>query len=71
MAELTTPAETTATSCCAPETQATCCEPSAKAECCNPNHGKGAATRRCDAPRRCARTGARALAVLPAAVHSS
>ena len=41
MAELTTPAETTATSCCAPETQATCCEPSAKAECCNPNHGKG------------------------------
>jgi hypothetical protein len=39
MAELKTPAETTATSCCAPETQAVCCEPSAKAECCHPSHG--------------------------------
>ncbi len=27
MAELTTPAETTTNSCCAPEAQATCCEP--------------------------------------------
>jgi hypothetical protein len=35
MAELSTPADTTANSCCAPEQQATCCEPSAKAECCD------------------------------------
>lgn len=41
MAELKTPAETTATSCCAPETQAMCCEPSAKAECCHPSHADG------------------------------
>lgn len=41
MAELTTAAETTANSCCAPEQQATCCEPSAKAECCDPSHGEG------------------------------
>ncbi|HEY3971332.1 MAG TPA: methyltransferase domain-containing protein [Solirubrobacteraceae bacterium] len=41
MAELTTPADTTATSCCAPEAQPTCCEPSVKAECCNPSHGEG------------------------------
>jgi arsenite methyltransferase len=41
MAELTTPADTTTTSCCAPEAQATCCEPSAKAECCDPSHGDG------------------------------
>lgn len=41
MAELTTPAETTANSCCAPEAQATCCEPSAKAECCDSSHGEG------------------------------
>jgi hypothetical protein len=41
MAELTSTAETTANSCCAPETQATCCELSAKAECCDPSHGEG------------------------------
>jgi arsenite methyltransferase len=41
MAELTTPANTTANSCCAPEAQATCCEPSAKAECCGPTHREG------------------------------
>jgi arsenite methyltransferase len=41
MAELTTPAETTTNSCCAPEAQATCCEPSAKAECCDSSHGEG------------------------------
>ena len=41
MAELTTSAETTANSCCAPEAQATCCEPSAKVECCGPSHGEG------------------------------
>ncbi len=41
MAELTTPADATAKSCCTPETQATCCEPSAKAECCDPSHGEG------------------------------
>jgi arsenite methyltransferase len=41
MAELTTPAETATSSCCAPETQASCCEPSAKAACCDPNHGDG------------------------------
>ena len=41
MAELTTPAETTPSSCCAPEAQATCCEPSAKVECCDPSHGEG------------------------------
>jgi hypothetical protein len=41
MAELRTPAETTATSCCAPEAQVTCCEPSAKAECCDPSHRDG------------------------------
>jgi arsenite methyltransferase len=41
MAELTTTADTTANSCCAPEAQATCCEPSAKAECCDPSHGEG------------------------------
>jgi hypothetical protein len=40
MAELTTTAEPTASSCCAPEAQATCCEPSAKAECCGPSHGE-------------------------------
>ena len=43
MAELTTPAATTANSCCAPEAQATCCEPSAKAECCDPSHARDAA----------------------------
>jgi arsenite methyltransferase len=41
MAELTTAAETTASSCCAPDAQSTCCEPSAKAECCGPSHGEG------------------------------
>ncbi len=41
MAELTTPADTTASSCCTPEAQATCCEPSAKADCCDPIHGEG------------------------------
>jgi hypothetical protein len=41
MAELTTPADTTATSCCVPEAQAKCCEPNAKAECCDPRHGEG------------------------------
>ncbi len=41
MAELTTPADTTTSSCCAPEAQATCCEPSAKGECCGPSHGDG------------------------------
>jgi len=41
MAELTTAADTTTNSCCAPEAQATCCEPSAKAECCDPSHGEG------------------------------
>lgn len=40
MAELTTTAETTTNSCCAPEAQATCCEPSAKAECCDPSHSE-------------------------------
>ncbi len=35
MAELTTTADTTANSCCAPEAQATCCQSSAKAECCD------------------------------------
>ena len=40
MAELTTAAETTVNSCCAPEAQAACCEPSAKAECCDPSHGE-------------------------------
>jgi len=44
MAELTTPAETTAISCCSTEAQATCCEPSAKADCCGHNEGCG-----CDA----------------------
>jgi hypothetical protein len=39
MAELTTPADTTANSCCSTEAQATCCEPSAKAACCDPSHG--------------------------------
>jgi arsenite methyltransferase len=38
MAGLTTRAQMTTNSCCAPEAQATCCEPSAKAECCDPNH---------------------------------
>jgi hypothetical protein len=41
MAELTTPAETSTNSCCAPEAQATCCEPSAKTDCCGPSHSKG------------------------------
>jgi arsenite methyltransferase len=43
MAELTTPAETTANSCCSTEAQATCCEPGAKVECCDPDpsHGDG------------------------------
>ena len=41
MAELTTPAEATASSCCAPEAQATCCEPSEKEECCAASHGDG------------------------------
>jgi hypothetical protein len=41
MAELTTTAETTASSCCAPEQQDTCCEPNAKADCCDPSHGEG------------------------------
>jgi hypothetical protein len=41
MAELTTPAETTASSCCAPEARATCCDPSAEAECCDPSRGEG------------------------------
>ena len=41
MAELSTTAETTANSCCAPEAQAACCKPSAKAECCDPSHGEG------------------------------
>jgi len=41
MAELTTAAETTASSCCTPDAQSTCCEPSAKAECCGPSHGEG------------------------------
>jgi arsenite methyltransferase len=41
MAELTTPADTTTSSCCAPAAQATCCEPSAKGECCDPSHGDG------------------------------
>jgi arsenite methyltransferase len=41
MAELTTTAETTTNSCCAPEAQAMCCEPSAKADCCDPGHGEG------------------------------
>jgi arsenite methyltransferase len=40
MAELTTAAEATANSCCAPKAQATCCDPSAKAECCDPSHGE-------------------------------
>ncbi len=40
MVELTTPAETTASACCAPEAQARCCEPSAKAECCDPSYGE-------------------------------
>jgi hypothetical protein len=43
MAELTTPAEMTTNSCCAPEAQATCCEPSAKAECCGREEGCGCA----------------------------
>ena len=41
MAELSTPAETTTSPCCAPEAQASCCEPSAKAECCDTSHGDG------------------------------
>jgi hypothetical protein len=41
MAELIATAETTATSCCAPEQQATCCEPSAKSDCCDPSDGEG------------------------------
>ncbi len=41
MAELTSTAETTANSCCAPAAQATCCESSTKAECCDPSHGEG------------------------------
>ncbi|MGD0197383.1 MAG: arsenite methyltransferase [Solirubrobacteraceae bacterium] len=41
MAELSTPVETTANSCCAPDAQASCCEPSAKAECCDPSHAEG------------------------------
>ncbi len=41
MAELTSTAETTASSCCAPEAQATCCESSAKTECCDPRYGEG------------------------------
>ena len=41
MAELTTTAETTTTSCCTSEAQATCCEPSAKVDCCDPSHGDG------------------------------
>ncbi|HWX96193.1 MAG TPA: hypothetical protein VNZ01_05005 [Solirubrobacteraceae bacterium] len=40
MAELNTTAETTGSSCCAPEAQATCCDPRAKAECCGPSHGE-------------------------------
>jgi hypothetical protein len=40
MAELSTTAETTANTCCAPEQQAPCCEPSAKAECCDPKLGR-------------------------------
>jgi arsenite methyltransferase len=40
MAELSA-AETTGSSCCAPEAQATCCEPSAKADCCGDGHGEG------------------------------
>jgi hypothetical protein len=43
MAELTTTAETTTNSCCAPEVQATCCESSAKAECCDHDEGCGCA----------------------------
>ena len=50
MAELTTTAETTASSCCAPEQQATCCEPSAKADCCGHEERCG-----CDAATRTAR----------------
>gem|GEM_PF-2608212 len=38
MAELTSPNETTTSSCCPPEAQATCCEPNAKAGCCDPSH---------------------------------
>jgi SAM-dependent methyltransferase len=41
MAELTTEAEATANSCCAPEAQATCCDARANAECCDPSHGEG------------------------------
>ena len=41
MAELTGAAETTASSCCAPEAQATCCDASVKAECCGPSQGEG------------------------------
>jgi hypothetical protein len=44
MAELTSAAEATANSCCAPEQQATCCEPSAKADCCGHDEGCGCAT---------------------------
>ena len=41
MAELTTPVETTTSSCCSTEEHAACCEPDAKAECCDPSHGEG------------------------------
>ena len=44
MAELTPAADTTTSSCCAPETQATCCEPSAKTDCCGHDDSCG-----CDA----------------------
>jgi len=36
MAELTTPATSPTSSCCAPETQSTCCDPADKASCCTP-----------------------------------
>jgi arsenite methyltransferase len=50
MAELTTTAETTTNSCCAPEVQATCCDPSAKAECCDPSHSEGCGCSAGEAP---------------------
>jgi ubiquinone/menaquinone biosynthesis C-methylase UbiE len=43
VAELTTPADTTASSCCSPERQVTCCEPSEKEECCGHEDGCGCA----------------------------
>jgi ubiquinone/menaquinone biosynthesis C-methylase UbiE len=43
VAELTTPADTTASSCCSPERQVACCEPSEKEECCGHEDGCGCA----------------------------